>query len=127
MLVRILLALMVLGMPLAASAQMSKTDGTLATSNTDYARGRGGVPTMGTCGTTPAVSGTDGAGVITQASGALTTCTLNFSVTYSTTPICTASALNNTTVLTVSPTPSTLVITSGTHAGTTLQYLCALP
>ena len=126
--IRWLLALvLLLAAPLAAAAQMSLTDGTLATPNTAYERGRGGVPTMGTCGTTPAVTGTDGAGTITQASGALTTCTLNFSTTYTPAPFCVVSATDNTTILKVDPNTTSLIILSATHAGTSISYRCLLP
>jgi hypothetical protein len=47
-----------------------------------------GTPTVATCGTSPSVAGTDGAGVITTGSGTVTACTLNFSATLGAAPSC---------------------------------------
>ena len=125
-----LVGLLVL-VPLGASAQMSKTDGTLATSNTDYERGRGGTPGVSACGTTPSVTGKDGAGLITVGTGGVAaSCTLTFSATYTPAPFCVTvpggvSAIN----LNSSTTTTTLITTTpgAFPASAPIYYLCALP
>jgi hypothetical protein len=46
----------------------------------------GGTPTMGTCGTSPSVSGNDNVGKVTVGTGVVTSCTVNFGTTKTGTP-----------------------------------------
>jgi hypothetical protein len=95
---------------------------------TFYSAGNG-TPSIVTCGTgSPSVSGTDARGIITTGSGASTACTLNFSTTLASVPICvavggpTAPAV----ALTITSTTSAAVIfgyTSGTSRN--INYHCA--
>lgn len=48
----------------------------------------GTTPSMGTCGVSPSVNGTDNAGVITAGSGVVTSCTLNFAYAWANPPVC---------------------------------------
>lgn len=54
--------------------------------------GSDGAPSMGTCGTSPSVSGSDTVGTITVGTGIVTSCTLNFSTTLIWAPDCVAIA-----------------------------------
>ena len=47
-----------------------------------------GSPSLGACGVSPSVTGTDAAGIITIGTGIVTSCVLNFSTTLSATPSC---------------------------------------
>lgn len=76
-------------------------------------------PSLSTCGAgTPTVVGTDHAGVITTGTGLLTACTLNFSTTMSSTPVCIIST-GSTTVL--------VAITSMTSSGFSMGMSLTLP
>lgn len=56
-------------------------------SGVGHLRGTGTAPTLSTCGTSPAIAGSDVAGVVTTGSAA-TTCTITFAATYTTAPAC---------------------------------------
>lgn len=85
----------------------------------------GNKPTMGTCGTSPAVTGSDSGGQITVGSGATTSCTLNFKSSFPTAPSCTVNLNATTITLGVAPTTTTLVITSSADMqGKVVNYHC---
>jgi len=48
----------------------------------------GTTPSMGTCGSSPSVSGSDTAGLIAVGSGSVTSCTMNFANSYLNPPVC---------------------------------------
>lgn len=83
----------------------------------------GNTPTMGSCGTSPSVTGTDGAGRITIGSGSPGSCTLNFSQTYSTAPFCTASAGQSLGMSTTVSTTS-IIFTSTAFSEVAINYIC---
>lgn len=84
-----------------------------------------------TCGASPAITGTDLAGVITVGAATTTSCTLTFSTTYTTAPycVCSSNAVASGGVFTgCSTTATTLVATL--VAGSTAQkftYICVGP
>ena len=85
-----------------------------------------GIPTMGTCGTSPSVTGTDQGGKITVGSGVVTSCVLNFSQTYPNAPKCVATA-DATVALSAAPTTSVLTIGAvSTIGGGSVYYYCWL-
>ena len=51
----------------------------------------GPTPSMGTCGTTPSISGNDSVGTITVGSGVVTACTMNFAQGWTAAPVCNVS------------------------------------
>lgn len=53
-------------------------------------------PTMGACGTSPSISGTDGAFAVTTGTGGPTTCVVNFGATWSGTPVCVSNTNSST-------------------------------
>jgi hypothetical protein len=88
----------------------------------------GGTPSVSSCGTSPSVVGNDATGLITVGSGVVTACTLTFSRTYTTAPVCVAVASLAT--VTLGATTSTTAITFGmslTLGGGTIRYLCDVP
>jgi hypothetical protein len=95
---------------------------------TFYSAGNG-TPTVGTCGTgSPTVSGTNARGIITTGSGASTACTLTFSSTLASTPICVAvgGPTAPAAALTITSTTASAVIfgyTSGSSKN--INYMCA--
>jgi hypothetical protein len=70
------------------SPVQSAGDGTLGTATvTGHIKGTGTAPALTSCGTSPAIAGSDLAGVVTTGSAA-TTCTITFAATYTTAPSC---------------------------------------
>lgn len=57
----------------------------------NHVRAGGAAPALSSCGTTPAISGSDFAGEVTMGTGAPTGCVITFNVEYSSTPYCTVS------------------------------------
>jgi hypothetical protein len=79
------------------------------------------------CGNNASFVGNDGAGVITVGTGVVTTCTLNFSQTYRTAPVCVATG-SNIVALGINTTTSTLVVTAvASLANAKVSYHCATP
>jgi hypothetical protein len=54
--------------------------------------GGGSTPTIGTCGTTPSITGNDTRGVVTFGTGSPTACTITFSAAFGSAPYCTITA-----------------------------------
>lgn len=95
-----------------------KYDGDIVSSGT--------APSMGTCGSSPSVDGTDTLGVITVGSGIVTSCTMNWANTKTRNPVCTMST-NSTAVTGDITTTTTSSITFGfsaTLGGGTINYIC---
>ena len=61
--------------------------GDQVTSGVGHLKASGTAPVLTSCGTSPTISGSDVAGIITTGSGA-TTCTVTFAATYTTVPSC---------------------------------------
>lgn len=97
-----------------------------AVQNSGHLISSGTVPTMGACGTSPSVIGTDNAGAITVGSGVVTSCTLNFAAAWGQTPVCVQT--NNSTAVTgdISAISTTAVTFSfsATLGGGQIYYLC---
>lgn len=87
-----------------------------------------GTPTVATCGTSPSVAGTDGAGVITTGSGTVTACTLNFSATLGAAPSCilATSATTITPAITSVSTSALVIGLSLTLTSGKIYYHCAM-
>lgn len=86
----------------------------------------GTAPSMGTCGSTPSVIGTDTAGVITVGSGVVTSCTMNFANVWANPPVCVESD-NSTAVTGDITTTTTSSITFGfsaTLGGGQVNFIC---
>ena len=91
--------------------QMPEQDGTVAVSS---------------CGTSPTVTGVDGAGVISVGSGGVTSCQLDFGDTWASTPHCFVNSQNTATTITAVPSTTALIITSSASlsSGDKLDYFC---
>lgn len=78
------------------------------------------------CGTTPSVSGVDGAGQITVGTGGATSCTMTFGNTWIVQPHCSVTSRTDFVTIKVNPGVSSVVIsTNGTFsAGSVLDYIC---
>lgn len=87
-----------------------------------------GTPTVATCGTSPSVAGTDGAGIITTGSGTVTACTLNFSGTLAAAPSCilSTSATTITPAITSVSTSALVIGLSLTLTSGKIYYQCTI-
>ena len=59
----------------------------------------GTIPTVGTCGTTPTIVGTDNAAIITVGTGSVTSCTETFASAFTSPPVCVIANANTSTPL----------------------------
>lgn len=85
----------------------------------------GTTPTLSSCGTSPSITGNDSRGRIMVGTGVVTSCTLTFSQTYGTAPICSSNDESSVIVTSASSTPTTVVITStGSVGGAFITYMC---
>lgn len=94
--------------------------------NNSHVVSSGTAPSMGTCGSSPSVDGTDFSGVITVGGGVVTACTLNFTYPFARAPVCVASD-NSTTVAVSLGTISTTAVTFNTPStlgGGLIYYIC---
>lgn len=86
-----------------------------------------GTPTMGTCGSSPSVSGTNSNGTIAVGSGVVTSCAMNFSTTLGAAPTCTVTpSLALAVGLATSTTALTIAIITSLGDGK-LFYHCRIP
>jgi hypothetical protein len=85
------------------------------------------VPTMGACGTTPSVTGSDhGATITVGAGGVATTCAMNFGVAFTAIPACVVNSNTDSTAFTVTTATGSVTITKATAftAGSKLFVIC---
>lgn len=85
------------------------------------------VPTMGACGTTPSVTGSDhGLTVTVGAGGVATTCAVNFGVAFTAAPACTANSNTDQTSLIVTTAVGSVTVTKAVAftAGSKLYIVC---
>lgn len=89
---------------------------------TGHQKSGGATPVLTTCGTAPAITGSDYAGKITTGSAA-TTCTLTFATTYGTAPACLVATEGGATQPTYT-TSATAITVSVDIASTVYNYIC---
>lgn len=88
------------------------------------------VPTIGTCGTSPSVVGTDTAGKATTGSTATTACTIIFGTAFVTAPACVVSPDSSMAVTSAVfgvSTTTTLVVTYASSTSSKFDYICMSP
>ena len=80
-------------------------------------------PTLTACGTTPTITGNDVRGTVVTGTTNASTCTINFSSSFASTPVCVVAdiAANNGAYIT-SVSTSALVISNGQNK--TFSYIC---
>ena len=95
---------------------------------TGHIASSGSVPTVGSCGTSPSIVGTDTRGKVTFGTGIPSACTITFDTAYGTAPYCTLTAYGGDPTVTywvTSTSTTTLVIgTSTVAASVQIVYLC---
>ncbi len=85
----------------------------------------GGVPPVLTsCGTTPAVTGSDTAGVVTMGTGTPTTCTITFAVAYTAAPYCTVTWQTNIASMIYTVSASAISLTQTATSSNKVNYVC---
>jgi hypothetical protein len=102
-------------------AQFGSTSGTPA----HLATGQTTAPALTSCGTNPAITGTDTAGIVTMGTGAPTGCVITFNVAYSAAPYCVvtwiATPLASQSYVTAA---STITLTQTGTSSNKVQYVC---
>lgn len=82
-------------------------------------------PSLSSCGTTPAIVGSDVAGKVTIGSGATTSCTVTFAATYVTAPACVIAGDNTAVTYAATTAAAALTITSSADmASDVISYIC---
>lgn len=83
-------------------------------------------PALSSCGTSPTITGTDTAGVVTEGTGSPITCTLTFNKVFVSTPTCfvNAQTANTTSPLSRSMTVSALTVTHLSQSSVVWNYFC---
>lgn len=108
--------------------KISSTSGTtvFGIQNNAHVISSGTTPSMGTCGSSPSVIGSDMAGVVTVGGGVVTSCTMNFASPFVNTPVCVESDNSTSVTADISSISSTSVTFgfSATLGGGTVQYIC---
>ena len=87
----------------------------------------GGQPTVSNCGTSPSVNGTDQAGIINVGTGigTITSCTLTFSIAFTTIPSCVATGNSATINVGLTTTTTNMIISTGSSlVGGKIYYHC---
>lgn len=81
-------------------------------------------PTLTTCGTTPAISGTDRAGEVTMGTGTPTGCTITFAVAYAAVPYCTVTWRANLASMQYTVTTTAITLTQTATSSNKVDYRC---
>jgi hypothetical protein len=90
-----------------------------------YVQYTGNTPTMGSCGTSPSVVGTMMGGKVTAGSGTVTSCVVNFPLTWSNAPACVANNETTTQDMRATSTTTTLTLAGADFASDVISYVCA--
>lgn len=87
---------------------------------------KGSTPTVGSCGTSPSIAGTDSAGSITTGSTGVTSCAITFSQPFIYAPFCVAQTTFTaiSAVVSAASTTGITIGTSGSITSATLNYIC---
>lgn len=107
------------------AANSSGTPGVVEINGQVYRKNKAGTTTVGgSCGTSPSLAGSDGAGKVTTGTVAPTSCTITFANTWTTAPACVA--INETTanLVKATSTTTTLVLVGTYVASDVLAYTC---
>lgn len=81
-------------------------------------------PTISSCGVSPSVSGSDNFGSVTAGTGILSSCVVNFGVTWGAAPRCVVSSSTAIASLTVSATTTQLTIGGTSLTGDAINWIC---
>ncbi|MGI8959668.1 MAG: hypothetical protein ACR2IV_07915 [Bryobacteraceae bacterium] len=84
-----------------------------------------GATTVGSCGTSPVLTGNDSAAIVAAGGGTVTACTVTFSSPFANAPICTSS--DNSQFLVIRPSASTTKLSlsaQSSFGGDSLSYIC---
>ena len=86
----------------------------------------GSAPSLSSCGTTPSITGTDTAGIITAGTGIITACTVTFATAYSSEPACIVTSDNSVSFYFISAkSTSAFTITGDSPIGAdVINYIC---
>lgn len=84
----------------------------------------GATPTISSCGVSPSISGSDNFGSVTAGTGILSSCVINFGVTWGSAPRCVASSSTAIASMTVSATTTQLTIGGTSLTSDAINWIC---
>ncbi len=87
-------------------------------------RGAGAAPAVSSCGTTPAISGSDLAGMVTTGTGTPTSCTITFNAAYAAEPYCMVHGKTQSQVTAYTVSSSAIVVTTTATDNVPIEYIC---
>lgn len=87
-------------------------------------RATGGAPALSSCGTSPAIEGSDFSGTVTMGTGAPTTCTITFNAAYSSSPRCSVTWRTNIASMQYTVSTTTISLTQTATSSNIVDYIC---
>lgn len=87
-------------------------------------RAAGSAPAVSACGTTPTISGSDLAGLVTTGTGTPTSCTITFNVAYAAEPYCVVHGKTQAQVTAYTVSTTAIVVTTTATNNVALNYVC---
>lgn len=81
-------------------------------------------PVVSACGTTPAIAGSDFAGLVTVGTGTPTACTITFSAAYSAIPVCVVNSATQLAAFSYTVSTTAIVVTQTATSSNLLRYIC---
>lgn len=107
----------------AILANTSITATTFASIGTKVRAG-GAAPAVSACGTSPAISGSDLAGLVTTGTATPVSCTITFNAAYATEPYCVVHGKTAAQVTSYTVSASAIVVTTTATSNVALNYVC---
>lgn len=81
-------------------------------------------PVVSACGTSPAIAGSDFAGLVTVGSATPTSCTITFSATFNGIPVCVVNSATQLAAFSYTVSATAIVVTQTATSSNLLRYIC---
>ena len=92
--------------------------------NVGHLADTGATPSLSSCGTSPTISGTDIAGVVTMGTGTPTGCTITFATAYTNAPYCLVTWQTNIASMQYTISASTITLVQTATSSNKINYMC---
>lgn len=89
-----------------------------------HIRDTGATPALGTCGTSPSITGTDVAGTVTMGTASPTGCVITFATTYTSAPNCLVTWQTNIASMIYTVSASAITLTQTGTSSNKVNYIC---
>jgi hypothetical protein len=81
-------------------------------------------PVVTSCGTSPTITGSDFAGLVTVGTGTPTTCTITFSATFSGIPVCVVNSATQLAAFSYTVSATAIAVTQTATSSNLIRYIC---